>query len=141
MALRCSTAGVICEFLDTLSTDGVPMFPKHALRFRALRFQALGDGISDAAVLARGQMQLPPGEPRDNALARQKAKVSRSLDMLEGDRPATHVDIGTIAVACALGYLDLRFPEDRWREGRPQLAAWFETVSKQPCLVRTVPPG
>ena len=54
---------VICEFLDTVG-NVFPMFPEHGLRFRALRFQALGDGISDAAVLRRGEMGRP-SEPRD----------------------------------------------------------------------------
>ena len=99
---------VICEFLDTVG-NVFPMFPEHGMRFRALRFQALGDGISDAAVLSRGEGGRPSEPARDTVIAIQKGKMDRSLDVLEQDPPSGHVDVGSIAVACALGYLDLRF--------------------------------
>ncbi len=129
---------VICEFLDT-EGNVFPMFPAHGLRFRALRLQALGDGISDAAVLRRGEQGRPSESARDAVIATQQSKIRRSLDVLESDTPAQHVDIGTIAVACALGYLDLRFPAEPWREGRPKLAAWYEAVMQHPCLAQTKP--
>ena len=129
---------VICEFLDTVG-NVFPMFPGHAPRFRALRFQALGDGIADAAVLSRGEASRPSEPARDKVLAVQKGKINRALDVLEADPPSTHVDIGSLAVACAVGYLDLRFPEHAWREGRPKLAAWFEAMMKHPSLSQTVP--
>ena len=129
---------VICEFLDTVG-NVFPMFPEHGLRFRALRFQALGDGISDAAVLRRGEMGRPSEPARDGVISVQRGKITRSLDVLETDPPSVHVDIGCLAVACALGYLDLRFADDAWREGRPKLAAWFAAISEQPCLVQTAP--
>ena len=129
---------VICEFLDTVG-NVFPMFPEHGMRFRALRFQALGDGISDAAVLRRGEVGRPSDPARDTVIAVQKGKITRSLDVLEADPPSTHVDIGSLAVACALGYLDLRFADDAWREGRPKLAAWFAAISEQPCLMQTAP--
>ena len=129
---------VICEFLDTVG-NVFPMFPEHGLRFRALRFQALGDGISDAAVLRRGEVGRPFEPARDAVIAVQRGKITRSLDVLEADPPSMHVDIGCLAVACALGYLDLRFADDVWRDGRPKLAAWFAAISEQPCLVQTAP--
>ena len=129
---------VICEFLDT-EGNVFPMFPAHGLRFRALRLQALGDGISDAAVLRRGEQGRPSELARDAVIATQQSKIRRSLNVLESDTPAQHVDIGTIAVACALGYLDLRFPAEPWREGRPKLAAWYEAVMQHPCLAQTKP--
>ena len=129
---------VICEFLDTVG-NVFPMFPEHGPRFRALRFQALGDGIADAAVLSRGEGQRPSEAARDAVLAVQKTKMHRSLDVLEADPPTTHVDIGSLAVACALGYLDLRFASDPWRDGRPKLTAWFEAMGKHPCLAQTHP--
>jgi glutathione S-transferase len=129
---------VICEFLDT-EGNVFPMFPEHGMRFRALRFQALGDGVSDAAVLRRGEQGRPSEAARDRVIEAQKGKIARSLDALESDPPAQHVDIGIIAVACALGYLDLRFPAEPWREGRPKLTAWYEAVLQHPCLAQTKP--
>ena len=129
---------VICEFLDTVG-NVFPMFPEHGMRFRALRYQALGDGICDAAVLTRGEQGRPAEPTRAGVIATQKGKISRSLDVLESEPPNNHVDIGSIAVACALGYLDLRFPADLWRDGHPKLTAWFEAIMANPCLANTVP--
>ena len=63
------------------------------------------------------------------------------LDLLEADVPANHLDIGAIAIACALGYLDLRFAADSWRAGRPKLAAWYEAMAARPEIADTAPPG
>ena len=128
---------VICEFLDTVG-DVFPMFPEHGPRMRALRFQALADGICDALVLRRGEGTRPVEAARDAVLAIQTSKVNRSLDLLETDPPGNHLDIGSIAVACALGYLDLRFPTEPWRESRPRLATWFDAMMQRPCMVRTL---
>ena len=130
---------VICEFLDTVG-NVFPMFPGHGQRFRALRFQALGDGICDAAVLARGEQGRPADPARQGVIGLQKGKITRSLAVLEADLPSSHVDVGSIAVACALGYLDLRFAADHWRAGHPGLAAWAATMAAQPCLAQTAPP-
>ena len=129
---------VICEFLDSVGSV-FPMFPAHGPRMRALLFQALGDGIADAAVLGRGELARPQEAARDTVLATQRRKIDRSLAVLEADPPGAHVDIGSIAVACALGYIDLRFPDNVWREGRPKLTAWFATMMREPCLADTMP--
>ena len=129
---------VICEFLDSVG-EVFPMFPAHGARFRALRFQALADGIADAAVLRRGEEARPAEAARDDAIAVQRGKISRALAALEADVPVAHVDIGTIAVACALGYLDLRFAAEPWRDGHPKLAAWYETMAQHPCMTGTRP--
>jgi len=130
---------VICEYLDGIG-DGLPMFPEHgAMRWRALKFQAMGDGILDASVPRRGEMMKPQDEGRAAWIARQKAAVDRTLDALEEDPPHRHVDIGSITVACALGYLDFRFAAQPWREGHPKLAAWYEAFAQNPGIARTVP--
>ena len=78
---------VICEYLDSVG-DALPMFPAHgAARWRALKFQAMGDGILDASVPRRGEMQKPQDEGRVAWIARQKAAVDRTLDALEADPP------------------------------------------------------
>ena len=131
---------VICEFLDSVG-DAAPMFPRpnSAHRWLALRQQALGDGVLDAAI-ARRLEQAKPSEPaRETFMARQKAAVDRCLDRLESDPPHKAVDIGTITIACALGYLDFRFASEPWREGRPGLARWFDLLAAMPGIARTVP--
>ena len=132
---------VICEYLDEISPD-IPMLPpKGALRWRVLKLQALGDGIMDAAVARLLESRRPVDAARQTFMARQAGIVVRCLDHLEADVPATHPDLGTLTLACALGYLDLRFADDVWREGRPRLTAWFEAISALPALARTVPPS
>ncbi|MGI4976385.1 MAG: glutathione S-transferase N-terminal domain-containing protein [Janthinobacterium lividum] len=131
---------VICEYLDEISQD-IPMLPpKGALRWRALKLQALGDGMMDAAVGRLLESRKPADAARETFIARQKGIVARCLDNLEADVPSAHPDLGTLTIACALGYLDLRFAGDAWRDGHPKLAAWFERISELPALARTAPP-
>jgi glutathione S-transferase len=133
---------VICEHLDTLH-DGPRLFPAEpAQRLRALTLQALADGIMDAAVGTRYETALRPEPQRWPAwIAQQKQKVARALDRLEAEAAGfgERLDIGTIAVGCALGYLDHRFAEDRWRDGRPALAAWFARFAQRPSFASTTP--
>ncbi len=130
---------VICEYLDTVG-DVIPLVPSHgAARWRALKLQALADGVLDAAILRRREMMRPREPDRDAGMARQRALVARSLDTLESDPPARHVDVGGIAVACALGYLDFRFADEPWRGTHPKLAAWFAEFGTEPGLARTMP--
>ena len=130
---------VICEVLDSVG-DAPALFPAlGAARWRALKFQAMADGILDAAVPCRGELAKPKEAARDAQIARFKAAMSRTVDALETDPPHRHVDIGSLAVACALGYLDFRFGAEPWRPGHPKLTAWFEEFSKNPGIARTVP--
>jgi glutathione S-transferase len=130
---------VICEFLDTLDGN-IPLFPRGSgARLTALKLQALGDGIMDAAVLRRGESLRPPEAARDAVMARQKAAVDRALAVLEQEPPHPSQDIGTIAVACALGYLDFRFGHEPWRPAHPRLTQWFAAFSQHPSMARTEP--
>ena len=130
---------LICEYLDSLG-DELPLFPGHgAPRWRALRFQSLGDGILDAAVPCRGEQGKPQEAARDAQIARFKAVIDRAVDMLETDPPHKHVDIGSITVACALGYLDFRFSSDDWRAGHSKLTAWYEAFAQNKGLAETGP--
>ena len=133
---------LICEYLDSIG-DEPPLFPAHgASRWVALRFQALADGIMDAAVMARGEIVRPHEAARQANVERQKAAVARGLDLLEDQPPSDGLpDIGAISVACALGYLDFRFAEDAWRDHHPRLAQWYERVSTLPGIAQTAPPG
>lgn len=131
---------VICEYLDSLH-GGARRFPTSLpARWTALRRQALADGMLDAAVTRRLETTMRPEPLRWSVwIDRQKAAVVRGLDALEQDAPALSglATIGEIAIAAALGYLDFRFPDDRWREGRPQLTAWYEPLLTGPSLAET----
>ena len=117
---------VILEYLDYLAGGGrlIPADP--ADRFASLRLQALADGIMDAALLRRYETAMRQTSERSPTWdAHQAAKIDRSLAALEASPPAEGVArIGEIAVACALGYLDLRF-EGTWRQDHPALVEWL----------------
>ena len=131
---------VICEYLDSIG--GGTLFPTSAApRWRALKQQAIGDGMMDASFLCRMEMTRPEEAARSELMTRYKQAVARTLDTLEADVPADHLDIGTIAIACALGYLDLRFAADAWRTGRPKLTAWQAKMMERPEIARTAPPS
>jgi glutathione S-transferase len=130
---------VICEYLDSIE-GALPLFPRGGgARWLALKHQAIGDGMMDAAVARRGESLRPQEAARDAFMARQKAAVDRSLALLEADVPHRTVDIGTIALGCALGYLDFRFAAEPWRPAAPKLAAWFAAFGENPGLARTLP--
>lgn len=131
---------VICEYLDSIGSANL-FPPSGPARWRALKLQAIGDGIMDAAVSRRMDIVAGAQEARAQAMARQGEAIKRALDVLEADTPANHLDIGTIAVACALGYLDFRFAYDAWREGRPALARWYAAMEQYPEISGTVPKG
>ena len=133
---------VICEYLDAIATRP-RLFPQTAPeRFRALREQALGDGILDAALLARYETTVRP-EPFlwQPWLDGQLRKVATGVDVVEAecDSYGDRFDIGTLTIACALGYLDFRFPQLQWRAAHPAAARWFERVSARPSLRETLP--
>ncbi len=130
---------LICEYLDSLGEE-LPLFPdRGAPRWRALKFQSLGDGILDAAVPCRGEQGKPKEAARDAQIAQFKEVISRAVDVLEADPPSKHVDVGSITVACALGYLDFRFADDDWRAGHPKLTAWYQSFVQNKGLAQTAP--
>jgi glutathione S-transferase len=117
---------VIVEYLDHLAGGG-RILPTGWDRFQALREQALADGIMDAALLQVYEGRWRP-EDRHEAkwVEHQQGKVERGLDFAEAHLSTTNpnLHIGHIALACALGYLDLRMG-GRWRKSHPKLVAWL----------------
>jgi glutathione S-transferase len=133
---------VICEYLDALAGGG-RLFPSGgAARWSALRLQALADGILDAAILCRYETVMRPQELRwSDWIDGQKTKWHEGLDFLEREAASLHGDptIGSITAACALGWLDFRWGEDDWRQGRPGLAAWYERFAARASMQDTLP--
>ncbi len=127
---------VICEYLNGIA-EVIPIIPSSgAQRWLCRRLEALGDGLMDAAV-GRRQL-LVNGAGAEHALVRRHREAAdRTLDWLEREQPSQHIDVGTISIACALSYLDLRFPDEDWRQERPNLAGWFDTISEHVCLSGT----
>ena len=131
---------VILEYLDMRAGGGriIPRDPME--RIKAQTLQALADGIMDAGIL-----QIYEGRWREPAKHEQKwvdhqaGKVGRALDYLEGNPPplSSQLHVGHIAVACALGYLDLRF-KGEWRTTYPKLVAWLDAfAARVPAFEKT----
>jgi glutathione S-transferase len=121
---------VILEYLDHLAGGG-KIIPAGEARFAALRLQALADGIMDAAILQVYENRWRDESRREPKwVEHQVGKVGRALAHAEAHHstPAQRQDVGTIALACVLGYLDLRF-EGRWRKDHPKLVAWLDAFS------------
>ncbi|WP_077001651.1 glutathione S-transferase [Variovorax sp. KK3] len=132
---------VICEYLDRLGQGRI--FPAEGpARWQALAWQSLADGLLDAAILMRYEANARPAEYRWTGWeAAQWAKVASVLQALERAAPSfdTRWDIGIISIACALGYLDFRFPERAWRTEHAALAQWYARVALRPSFDATAP--
>ena len=123
---------VIVDYLDALAGGG-RLIPAGWGRFEVLRQQALADGLMDAALLQTYEARWRPEERRDQTwLDHQRGKVERALRVAEGtlSTPARAFHIGHVALACALGYLDLRF-EGRWRQTHPKLVSWLANFEER----------
>ncbi len=129
---------VICEYLDSLH-DGPRLIPTDGARWDVLRLQALGDGVCDAAVLFGAEMRRPEEFRFPPFIARQLAKIAAGLDRLEDEagRLEGPLTIAPIAVATAIGYMELRQCLPDWRATRPRLAAWYDAFCQRPSMVET----
>jgi glutathione S-transferase len=134
---------VICEFIADTSGN-THLFPAPGpARWKALQQQALGDGLLDAALLARYEYTARPAEVqwpvwRQANLSKVQACLS-SIETLAPTLGLLRPTIGEITIACALGYLDFRFPELVWRAVCPHAAAWFARLEALPFMQQTRP--
>jgi glutathione S-transferase len=124
---------VILEYLDHLAGGGriIPREPK--ARFETLRLHALCNGILEACLLLVYESRYrPPEKAVQSWVDRQAEKVARGLAMLEAAPPKLDPvpDVGQIALACVLGYRDLRFG-GTWRKDHPRLLAWHDKFAAQ----------
>ena len=132
---------VICEYLDSLN-PGAKLIPAAGIeRWVALRLQALGDGILDAAVMRFLEKKRPDSQQSHDWDSMQRNTIERALTYLEDKVGEWNADvtIGQITIACALGYLDFRFAEDHWRQAQPGLANWFTDFSERDSMQATLP--
>jgi glutathione S-transferase len=124
---------VILDYLDDLAGGGRIVPRDSKARLDALRLQALCDGILDASLLIIYENRYrPPEKLVQPWVDRQSDKVTRGLQSLEAAPPPLAADalphVGQIALACTLGYGDLRFAGS-WRKDHPKLVAWLDSFS------------
>jgi glutathione S-transferase len=137
---------VIVEYLDTLTPVGKLIPPNGRERAEVKCWEALADGVLDAAVLMRLEKTLRAPEHQNKEwLDRQRAKVDAGLKAMSSglaDTPfctGTHYSLADVAVGCALGWLTFRFPEIEWRNDYPSLSKLFEKLSDRPSFKDTLP--
>lgn len=117
---------VILEYLD-IEAGGNKIIPAEPrAKIAVLTLQALADGLLDALILQRYEAMFRPEDRREPRwLDHQRGKVARGMARLEAEPPALDINVGTLALACALGYQDIRF-EGAWRAEYPRLVAWLD---------------
>ena len=130
---------VICDYLDHIATGRLFPSPGTA-RWHALRWHALGNGLTDLLILWRNERERTAPLPALTAAFEHKTWAC--LDRLEDETPALAAGgftIGAIAVCCALGYADYRFDALSWRSRAPRLAQWLAVQMQRPSLQQTAP--
>jgi glutathione S-transferase len=139
---------VIVEYVDTLSPVGklIPSLGRE--RAEVKTWEALADGLMDAAILARLEATWDgrkDGERSQAWIERQLTKVNASIKAMSqglADKPycsGIHLSLADVAVGCALGYLDFRFPEINWRDGHANLARLQDKLMLRASFVDTKP--
>lgn len=133
---------VICAYLDSLHS-GRKLIPESGgARWKALRLEAQGDGITDAGILVRYETTLRPDALRwKEWIDGQTQKVMQGLDALEKEPEALAGDltIGHVAVAAGIGWLQYRAVFGDIFAGRPKLKAWYAMLSERPSFKATIP--
>jgi glutathione S-transferase len=132
---------VICEYLDEITGGNRLFSPAGMSRWRALRTNALADGILDAGVSVRLEHVRPQDKRCDEWIEGQMLKISGSLDLLESsfESWSKGFNIGHVAVSCALQWLEFREIVKDPRKGREHLYAWQDEFLKRPSMARTRP--
>jgi len=140
---------VIVEYLDTLSPVGKLIPPPGRERIEVRTWEALADGVIDASILARLEATWSgrSEEQRSQAwIDRQMSRVHTGLKAISqglGDKPwcaGNHFTLADVAVGCALGYLDFRFPQIDWRAAHPNLKKLGDKLVLRQSFIDTLPP-
>lgn len=141
---------VIVEYVDTLSPVGklIPSTGRERVEVRT--WEALADGLLDASIAARLEQTWAGRTEAQRSAAwaeRQMQKVQAALKAMSlglGERPwcaGIHLTLADIAVGCALGYLDFRFPQIDWRRDHPNLTRLYDKLAQRQSFIDTAPPS
>lgn len=138
---------VIVEYLDNAAPNNKLIPQPNRERIEVKQKESLADGLMDAAVAVRLEVTRSKKEQSAAWIERNLAVVHRCLARIAADlgdnawSTGTHFGLVDIATGCALGYLDLRFPEINWRDEYPNLAKLHEKLMQRPSFAETVPIG
>jgi glutathione S-transferase len=136
---------VIVEYIDNVTPNN-KLFPApNRERTEVKRWEALADGLCDAAVAALLESRRPKSQKSNDWIARQQEKITRSLAFMStelADKPfcmGTHFSMADVAVGTALGYLNFRFPDINWQETHANLEKLNAKLIQRPSFADTLP--
>jgi len=132
---------VICEWLDARSESPGLIPPAGPDRWAVLKGEALADGTMDDAVANVMESRRPEGRQSLELIALRTDALLRCARVMESELPAIpgSISLAHIAIGCALSYLDFRLPGLGWRDGNPNLTAWFKDFAARPSMQATRP--
>ena len=132
---------VICEYLDSLTPEN-PLIPESGMaRWQIRRWEALADGMLDAAYNLVMERRRPSREQSAQWMQRWETDVTRAIQQAGrdmGDLPEA-ITLAQLALGAALGYLDFRLPEFAWRDGRSVISRWYDVFEMRPSMLQTRP--
>lgn len=136
---------VIVEYIDNVTPNN-KLFPApNRERIEVKRWEALADGLCDAAVAALLERKRPASEQSADWVERQFAKVKRALAFMSEELDeksfcmGTHISMADLALGTALGYLNFRFPETAWQADHPNLSKLYDKLMQRPAFADTIP--
>ncbi len=130
---------VICQYLDTLHRVARLFPPEGEALWQALRRNALGDGLGQAATWNIRERYRAEGERSPSYQAYYERAIERCFAALEAEAPAlsARFGIGEISIACAISYVDFRYPDRGWRKTAQRLGDWYDGVRARPSMRET----
>ena len=138
-------SSVIVDYADSLTTSEKLIPDNSYERMQVKRWEALADGVMDAAVLVRLEARRPAAQQSDSWVATQMTKILSGLKMMSeqlGDREFCHgnsLTLADIATGCALGWLLVKFPDIEWQKDYPNLNRFYQTMASRPSFKATKP--
>ncbi len=135
---------LVVHYLDHV--DGKSLSPRDPAGYwQSQWWQALGQGIIDAAIARVLELRRPEDKQMPEKIAREEGRIARAIDLAEktikdGEFLGNRFGLADIAMGVALQYVDFRYPHD-WRSSAPKLAKWLAGVAARPSFEETLPPG
>lgn len=136
---------VIVEYLDSMTPNNKMIPASGRQRITVKRWEALADGICDAAVAAFHEASQPQGQQRADSIAHQRGKIDLALEALTeelGESPWFHgnaLSLADVAIGSALGYLSFRLADLDWSSRHPNLGRLYDKLMQRPSFLETAP--
>jgi glutathione S-transferase len=145
-ALETDTGAFVCETLLILrlldEASGGKLYPTEAkARGTAFEIEGVASLLMDSLFLRSHEKRRDASERSPALIEKEAGRAARCYDALEGfaGELGGPLHMGILSAAASLGYADGRHPDDKWREGRPKLAAWYDQIIKRPSLANSMP--